>query len=54
MCIFLSENGESKESTWSSIFPVENEALVYENWEDNIIWDPEVIKIKTTFASEQF
>lgn len=45
---FHSENGESKESTWSSIFPVENEALVYENWEDNIIWDPESMEKLST------
>ncbi|KAG7166143.1 transcription initiation factor TFIID subunit 1-like, partial [Homarus americanus] len=29
------------DDTWYSIFPVENEELVYGRWEDNIIWDPE-------------
>ncbi|XP_068208830.1 transcription initiation factor TFIID subunit 1 [Palaemon carinicauda] len=29
------------DDTWYSIFPVENEELVYGIWEDNIIWDPE-------------
>lgn len=29
------------DDTWYSIFPVENEELVYGKWEDNIIWDPE-------------
>ncbi|XP_018009322.1 transcription initiation factor TFIID subunit 1 [Hyalella azteca] len=32
-------NGE--DDTWYSIFPVENEDLVYSRWEDNIIWDPD-------------
>ncbi|KAI1299211.1 Transcription initiation factor TFIID subunit 1 [Halotydeus destructor] len=30
-----------KDETWYSIFPVENEELVYGNWEDDIIWDAE-------------
>ncbi|XP_055958756.1 transcription initiation factor TFIID subunit 1 isoform X2 [Patella vulgata] len=32
---------DTKAETWYSIFPIENEDLVYGNWEDNIIWDPE-------------
>ncbi|ESP02189.1 hypothetical protein LOTGIDRAFT_212720 [Lottia gigantea] len=32
---------ESSCDTWYSIFPIENEDLVYGNWEDNIIWDSE-------------
>lgn len=28
--------------TWYSIFPTDNEELVYGNWEDDIIWDHEV------------
>ncbi|XP_077984278.1 transcription initiation factor TFIID subunit 1-like [Glandiceps talaboti] len=32
---------EQEESTWYSIFPVENESLVYGKWEDKIIWDAE-------------
>uniref|UniRef100_A0ABM0LZA8 Transcription initiation factor TFIID subunit 1-like n=1 Tax=Saccoglossus kowalevskii TaxID=10224 RepID=A0ABM0LZA8_SACKO len=30
---------EKKKDTWFSIFPVENEELVYGRWEDKIIWD---------------
>ncbi|XP_059142595.1 transcription initiation factor TFIID subunit 1-like [Physella acuta] len=30
-----------RDSEWFSIFPVENEALIYKNWEDDIIWDAE-------------
>ncbi|XP_071951236.1 transcription initiation factor TFIID subunit 1-like isoform X2 [Antedon mediterranea] len=26
---------------WNSIFPIENENLIYGRWEDDIIWDPE-------------
>lgn len=32
------DNGDD---TWYSIFPVENEELVYGTWEDEIIWDAE-------------
>lgn len=32
-------NGDS--NTWYSIFPIENEELMYSNWEDNVIWDAE-------------
>ncbi|XP_044017521.1 transcription initiation factor TFIID subunit 1-like isoform X2 [Aphidius gifuensis] len=28
------------DDTWYSIFPVENEELVYGLWEDEVIWDP--------------
>ncbi|XP_033107931.1 transcription initiation factor TFIID subunit 1-like, partial [Anneissia japonica] len=27
---------------WHSIFPIENENLIYGRWEDDIIWDPEI------------
>ncbi|RWS29199.1 transcription initiation factor TFIID subunit 1-like protein [Leptotrombidium deliense] len=30
---------QEKDETWYSIFPVENEELVYGLWEDDIIWD---------------
>ncbi|UYV74640.1 TAF1 [Cordylochernes scorpioides] len=30
---------EEKEDTWYSIFPVENQDLVYGAWEDDVIWD---------------
>lgn len=29
------------DDTWYSIFPVENEDLVYGKWEDDVIWDAE-------------
>lgn len=29
------------DDTWYSIFPVENEDLVYGRWEDDVIWDAE-------------
>lgn len=28
-----------EDSPWFSIFPIDNEELVYGRWEDNIIWD---------------
>ncbi|XP_050421868.1 transcription initiation factor TFIID subunit 1-like [Adelges cooleyi] len=30
---------DTTDDTWYSIFPVENEELVYGTWEDDIIWD---------------
>jgi len=32
---------ENDDDTWYSIFPVENEELVYGRWEDEVIWDTE-------------
>ncbi|KAM7364185.1 TATA-box binding protein associated factor 1 isoform 2-T2 [Cochliomyia hominivorax] len=32
---------EAVDDTWYSIFPVENEELIYSKWEDEIIWDAE-------------
>lgn len=32
-----------KLSDWYSLFPVENSKLVYEKWEDKIIWDNEAV-----------
>ncbi|KAI9580485.1 transcription initiation factor TFIID subunit 1 isoform X1 [Glossina fuscipes] len=32
---------EVVDDTWYSIFPVENEELIYSKWEDEIIWDAE-------------
>lgn len=34
-------SGEGEDNTWYSIFPVENEELVYGTWEDEVIWDAE-------------
>uniref|UniRef100_A0A673BUR7 Transcription initiation factor TFIID subunit n=1 Tax=Sphaeramia orbicularis TaxID=375764 RepID=A0A673BUR7_9TELE len=30
---------QEEDSPWFSIFPIDNEELVYGRWEDNIIWD---------------
>lgn len=32
---------EEADDTWYSIFPVENEELIYSRWEDEVIWDAE-------------
>ncbi|XP_069701181.1 transcription initiation factor TFIID subunit 1 isoform X2 [Periplaneta americana] len=32
---------DNTDDTWYSIFPVENEELVYGAWEDDVIWDSE-------------
>ena len=37
----LEEN--SSDTTWYSLFPVENEELIYGVWEDDIIWDSEAV-----------
>lgn len=46
--IFLSRlkprQEQEQDDTWYSIFPVENEDLVYGRWEDDVIWDAENIK----------
>uniref|UniRef100_A0A1Q3F465 Transcription initiation factor TFIID subunit n=1 Tax=Culex tarsalis TaxID=7177 RepID=A0A1Q3F465_CULTA len=34
---------EESDDTWYSIFPVENEELVYSKWEDEVIWDAEAV-----------
>lgn len=34
-------NEEQKDDTWYSIFPAENEELVYGVWESDVIWDAE-------------
>uniref|UniRef100_A0A8C7KYQ0 Transcription initiation factor TFIID subunit n=1 Tax=Oncorhynchus kisutch TaxID=8019 RepID=A0A8C7KYQ0_ONCKI len=33
----------SKDAPWFSIFPIDNEELVYGRWEDNIIWDDQAM-----------
>ncbi|XP_063980218.1 transcription initiation factor TFIID subunit 1 [Diachasmimorpha longicaudata] len=35
---------DNYDDTWYSIFPVENEELVYGLWEDDVIWDAENMK----------
>ncbi|XP_035205757.1 transcription initiation factor TFIID subunit 1-like isoform X1 [Stegodyphus dumicola] len=39
-----SEYSDEKDDTWWSIFPVENEELVYGHWEDDVIWDSEAME----------
>ncbi|XP_026488250.2 transcription initiation factor TFIID subunit 1 [Vanessa tameamea] len=34
-------SADGEDNTWYSIFPVENEELVYGTWEDEVIWDAE-------------
>ncbi|XP_053660820.1 transcription initiation factor TFIID subunit 1 [Anopheles marshallii] len=34
---------EENEDAWYSIFPVENDELVYDKWEDDVIWDAEAV-----------
>ncbi|XP_026472569.1 transcription initiation factor TFIID subunit 1 [Ctenocephalides felis] len=34
---------EEVDDTWYSIFPVENEELVYGKWEDDVIWDAQAM-----------
>lgn len=33
-----------EDKPWFSIFPIDNEELVYGRWEDNIIWDDEAME----------
>ncbi|XP_058117748.1 transcription initiation factor TFIID subunit 1 isoform X2 [Anopheles coustani] len=50
---------EENEDTWFSIFPVENDELVYNKWEDEVIWDAEAVskvpkpKILTLDANDE-
>ncbi|XP_053696319.1 transcription initiation factor TFIID subunit 1 isoform X2 [Sabethes cyaneus] len=46
MIINAAQNKQNEENddTWYSIFPVENEELVYSKWEDEVIWDAEAVK----------
>uniref|UniRef100_A0A8C4ZLV2 Transcription initiation factor TFIID subunit n=1 Tax=Gadus morhua TaxID=8049 RepID=A0A8C4ZLV2_GADMO len=34
---------QEEDSPWFSIFPIDNEELVYGRWEDNIIWDDQAM-----------
>ena len=33
-----------EDKPWYSIFPIDNEELVYGRWEDNIIWDDQAME----------
>ncbi|XP_022251880.1 transcription initiation factor TFIID subunit 1-like isoform X3 [Limulus polyphemus] len=37
------DGSEEREDTGYSIFPVENEELVYGSWEDDVIWDAQAV-----------
>lgn len=37
----LLQKMEEADDTWYSIFPVENEELIYSKWEEEVIWDAE-------------
>lgn len=39
LCLCPSSASHEEDSPWFSIFPIDNEELVYGRWEDNIIWD---------------
>lgn len=42
----LLQKMEEADDTWYSIFPVENEELIYSKWEDEVIWDADsMVKI---------
>lgn len=46
---------EEPDDTWYSIFPVENEELVYSKWEDEVIWDAEgKIFLKLFYSNTKF
>uniref|UniRef100_K1PWR6 Transcription initiation factor TFIID subunit 1 n=1 Tax=Magallana gigas TaxID=29159 RepID=K1PWR6_MAGGI len=36
-----SQDQSKEKETWYSIFPIENQDLLYKRWEDDIIWDAE-------------
>lgn len=38
-----SDAADERDDTWYSIFPVENEELVYGCWEDEVIWDAQAM-----------
>lgn len=42
--ISVAEKNEQQEETFSSLFPVENDDLVYGLWENEVIWDAENMK----------
>lgn len=39
--LLLTESGKDSKP-WYSIFPVDNQELIYGKWENKIIWDSEV------------
>ena len=36
-------DGAATTDTWYSIFPIENESLIYGRWEDDVIWDAQAM-----------
>lgn len=47
--IYLDREYSEENETWWSIFPVENEELVFGKWEDDVIWDSEVSIFQLNF-----
>lgn len=41
--IYQLSDAAATTDTWYSIFPIENEALVYGRWEDDVIWDAQAM-----------
>lgn len=39
ICVSVTAASHEDDCPWFSIFPIDNEELVYGRWEDNIIWD---------------
>lgn len=39
MCVCVFVVSHEGDALWYSIFPIDNEELVYGRWEDIIIWD---------------
>lgn len=40
---FFFVDTDEKNQEWFSIFPIDNYELIYGRWEDDIIWDAQVI-----------
>ena len=50
----LAMGGKGTNKPWYSIFPVDNQELIYGKWEDKIIWDSQVSKLKCFMYSTLF
>lgn len=46
----LSISGKEGNKPWYSIFPVDNQELIYGKWEDKIIWDSQVSVFFNSFS----
>ncbi|XP_075576988.1 transcription initiation factor TFIID subunit 1 isoform X6 [Pelecanus crispus] len=43
-CLMIVAVSLDEDKPWYSIFPIDNEELVYGRWEDNIIWDDQAME----------